>query len=324
MKNLLMIFGLVLSFCAAYATELPEPKVRVLPQEYGWFDAYAIVWENSEGNPCEVEILNSDEISVQMNLTEDVEILAVQTVDYQESESSKVYSDSQLVVYLTEFQLVAGNYYTLTIPARSVNVVLSDTETVPNEEVVYSFTLQADPNIVTLPAPDINPEPGTVQSLNEITMSWTGKLGTLDLININPSFDYDTNPYPVCMTVDSEETMPLEVDFDWSDRSAVTSGAQGDILVITIPEEEIVESGEILITIAAGFLQISDVETGTLYNDEIELRYIVEPDFDLVSGLEVSEKDQIIYDLSGKRIEMNFKELGKGIYIVNGKKFVKK
>lgn len=317
MKKLATTFLCSMILLGSQAAGLPEAKVRALPSEYGWFDSFAVVWAENPTEPYSLQIVDDSGIEVTMNLMEDVEVLAVQTVEYQQDENTPVYMNSQLVVYLADPQMAIGSYYTLTIPAGAVMVAVSETESVPNEEVTYSFTLQENEQ-VGLPDPEIVPAPGVVESLSKIEISWPGVLGDPDLLNFNSDFDGD-GVQPVSLTIDGEPAAAPEVSFDWSSRTAVTPGSAGDILVLTIPETS--EPGEYEITIAKDYLQVTDIETGTLYNDEIVISYTITDLTDKVNSISISGGEIRVFDLNGKSVNSSdLKALPKGVYIINGKK----
>lgn len=321
MKKLLFFSTLLWGFLAINATELPQPSVRVLPQSFGFFDAFVVTWADNPTEPYHLKIVDDSGISVVKNLVEDLRVTSGLT-EYQETENSKNYPDSRLVVTISMLETQIGSLYTLTVPAGAVEINLPDSETMLNEEVTYSFTLQANENTVTLPDPDIIPGPGIVTELSEIEMSWTGVLGTLNLLNEHNKIDAKANIPPVSVLYNGEKMTDPLIDFYWSSRHAFTEGSAGDILKIALIEGSSLPDGEYIITIPANYLQITDIETGSLYNDEIVISYTVRSEeVGAVSNLYRDENEEVvIYNLNGVR--MNPDNLPKGIYIVNGKKVI--
>lgn len=320
-KTIFLCAALSLSL-SLWASDLPSPSIRVLPQSYGYFDAFVVSWAENPTEPFRLEIVDGSNISVTKNLVEPL-FLSVGLTEYQESENSQNYPDSRLIVTLSMFETEIGSTYTLNIPAGSISVFSSESEATPNEEVSYTFTLQADNNLVTLPEPNVSPQPGKVTELNVIEMSWTGVLGSLDLLNEQIKIDSNSDIAPITVTHNGEEMEDPIVSFDWSSRKAMTDGSAGDILVLTLTDQPSLPDGEYIINIPANYLQITDIETGTLYNDEIILSYTVEKDE--MGIVEVLNSDQgkknLIFNING--IRMNSSELKKGIYIINGKKIIK-
>ncbi|MCH5234975.1 MAG: hypothetical protein J1E16_06745 [Muribaculaceae bacterium] len=321
MKKLL-IFPAIFSLATlGNAAELPEPSVRVLPQDYGYFDAFVISWAEQVNEPYKLKIKDKSGIKVVKDEVEELYV-SVGLTEYQETENSKNYPDSRLLVTISMFETSVGSSYTLTIPEGAVDVYVSDNEILPNGEVEYTFTLKADGNIVTLPEPNIEPLPGAVENLNIVKISWTGKLGSLDLLNEYNLVSPDGDIAPVVATYNGAVMENPKVSFEWSSRQAVTEGSEGDIFVITLSENPL-PAGEYIITIPESYLQITDIETGTLYNDEIVLSYMV---VDSESGAVTTLRDTVkedpeIYNLNGVKINTNnLKDIPKGVYIINGKK----
>lgn len=320
-KSLLVSF-LMFTVSVASAQELPQPSVQVLPQNYSWFDGFAVTWAETPTQPYSIEIVETSGITVLKNLMEDIDILDVTLVEYQENEDSPNYPDAKLQITLSMIEASVGSTYTLNIPAGAVLINVSDSKQIPNEVVSFSFQLNNDENAATLPEPDIEPEPGEVENLSVIKMSWMGVLGELDLLNENNKVDQTANIEPVSLTINGEPGSNPEISFEWSQRSAMTPGAEGDILVITLTDQESLPEGDYIITIPENYLQISDVETGTLYNEEIVLGYSVKESSDdslSVKSLEPDKDSNMsIYNLKG--VKVNPEGLQNGIYIINGKK----
>lgn len=321
MKKTLFLSALLFSFMGVNAAELPEPSIRVLPQEFGYFDAFVVSWAQDPTSPYSLEIVDETGISVTKNLVEDLYVY-VGLTEYQEDENSQNYPDSRLIITLSSFETQIGSYYTLMIPEGAINVIVGPDEYYPNEKVEYTFQLRADENEVTLPEPEIQPQPGNISEISVIKMSWTGKLGTLDLLNVVNEIDPTAGIAPITLTIDGEQGPEPEISFEWSSRAAVTEGSRGDILVLTLGDETSLPDGEYIINIPAGFLQITDIETGTLYNDEIILNYVVKSEgTDAIDSINNDQKAKHIFSLSGVKMNSNnLNELPKGIYIVDGKK----
>lgn len=327
MKKLLLPCLLLATAATIQAAELPEPSVRPLPNSYAWFDAFAVTWAENPTTPYSLQLVDASGITVTKNYIEDVDISSVDLVEYQESEDSQNYPNARLVVTLAMIEAQVGSYYTLEIPAGAVNIMVGQ-EALPNEEVSYTFQLNADESGVTLPEPKIDPEPGVVESLSVVKMSWTGVLGSLDLLNEVNVVDENANIDPVSVSYNGVEMENPVISFEWSNRQAVTEGSAGDILVITLSDAEELLDGEYLITIPEGYLQVTDIETGTLYNDEIILSYTLQSeDSDDSNGIEsilIEGKSNAIYDLNGVKVSnADFNALPSGVYIINGKKVKK-
>lgn len=324
MKKILLSLVAMAAFVPAVATDLPEPSIQVLPQSYGWFDAFSISWADEPQSPFHLEIIDDSGIKVTKNGVEDIGFSTGLT-EFQENEDSQNYPESVLVITLDMIQSEIGALYSLEIPAGAINITVADSETVPNSEVLYSFTLTEDGTQVSLPEPNIDPMPGTVKNLSVIKLSWTGVLGTLDLLNENNSVNPNADIAPVSLTCNGENLSNPTVGFEWSERTAATPGSAGDILVLTLTDDDSLQDGEYIITIPKDYLQITDIETGTLYNNEIIISYIVDSEMDdsnaVDSIIDNSGSKIMIYDLKGTPVNsQDLNSLPKGIYIVNGKK----
>lgn len=318
MKKLLLSALLVASTAMVNAAILPEPSVRPLPSNVGYFDAFVVSWAENPTQPYSLELVDPSGVTVTKNLVEDLECV-VGLTEYQEDEDTPNYPDSRLVVTLYMFETDANATYTLTVPAGTVNVLVGD-EKVPNAKVTYSFTLTASEDNRTLPEPNIEPAPGEVEALNVVKMSWMGVLGSLDLLNELNYVDEEANIAPVTLTCNGVELDNPVISFDWSSRQAVTDGAAGDILVITLTEEDSLPAGEYIINIPENYLQISDIETGTLYSDEIVLSYVVTADSTGILSIKKANNNNV-YDMNGVNLgNTSLDKLPKGVYIMNGKK----
>lgn len=325
MKNLFVLSALLGVSLCANASELPSPSVKVLPQSYGWFDAFAVTWEESPGHPYSLQILDPKAISVVKNKIEDIGIIDVQTVEYQADDNSPNYQNARLVITLSMIEFEIGAQYTLTLPEGCVNILINDSEKLVNDEFEYTFTLNADENVTMLPDPDIKPLPGEVEELSWVKLSWMGVLGSFDLLNevnqVNPS----AHVSPVTLTSENGMVSYPEVNFEWSSRQAVTEGSAGDIFVISLTDEGSLAPGNYLITIPEGYLQITDIETGTLFNEKIEFGYtVINGPYDSIETIESSGKTTEIYNIKGTKLNVNdIDHLPGGIYIINGKKVIK-
>lgn len=303
--------------------ELPTPIVDVLPSKYGWFDGFSVTWAEKITQPYAVQIVDASKITAVKNLVEEITGLNISTVEYQETDESPNYPDARLVVTLPMIEMEIGAYYTLNVAAGAVNVLIGS-EAIPNEGLTYSFTLEADNNEASLPEPNVDPAEGTVNKLQTVKMSWTGKLGSLDLLNAVNDIEEEASVSPVTLTYNGTDITEPAITFEWSSREAVTPGAEGDILVISLTEETSVADGEYVLTIPAGYLQISDIETGTLYNEDIVLKYTVDSSFNSIGSIGIDKDAVTIYNINGVKVAGNsFDTLPKGVYIINGKKVIK-
>lgn len=316
MKKLLLFF-LLLSAAGGMNAALPEPTVSVLPNPYDWFDGFGVKWMASQQTPCTLSLVNAKDITVTKNLVEDIDVF-VGLTEFQYDEDTPNYENAQLVVTLAMLESDINATYTLTIPAGAVNVNVNG-ESVPCDEVNYSFQLQSS-NATTLPEPNITPAPGEVSELSVVKMNWTGKLGSLDLLNIVSDVD-DTAPVQnIAVTYNGQPMDAPEVGFEWSSRLVATEGSAGDIFVITLSQENL-PVGTYVIKIPENYLQISDIETGTLYNDVIEFSYVVNENSNSIESLIIGKDKDVIYNLNGVKMNSaNINELPKGVYIINGKK----
>lgn len=320
MKKTLLLSAIIFGSFSLNAAELPKPIVTVLPQPFDWFDAFAVTWAQDPNQPYSLELLDVSGITVTKNLIEDVMISDVQLVEFQEGENTQNYPNSRLVITLSMLETSLNAYYTLTVPAGTVNIKINDAENIPNDKVEYCFTLYSEKDEPKLPDPIIQPEPGTVKELSTVKISWEGNLGSLDLLNLNNVEN------AITLTNESGDISYPEVKFEWSSRLAATEGSAGDIIVLTLVKDgEIMEPGNYTITIPQDYLQITDIETGTLYNEEIKFVYSVEGDSGKIVSLKSSQKENpVIYNLKGEKLKCNdLNLLPKGIYIINGEKIIK-
>ena len=324
MKKLLLLTSIFFSAMLVKAAALPEPEVMVLPQNYGWFDAFAVTWAQNPTKPYSLEIVDPSGVSVVKNLVENIRGLDVSLVEYQEDENTPNYPNARLLVTLPMIETDVNAYYNLNIKAGAINVNIDGTK-VPNEEVSYSFQLLVYENSNKLPEPNMSPEPGNVAAFSVVEMSWTGKLGILDILNPMNQLNPDSENKEVTLTNQDGEISYPSVSFKWSSRSAMTDGSAGDIMVITLSAGQSLPEGKYVLTIPADYLQISDVETGTLYNEEMVFEYtVVSDDFNGIGEVFVNESEETgVYDLNGVRIpDYKTGNLPAGIYVINGKKVI--
>lgn len=352
MKKLLLLFALFTGAGIASAATLPAPQVSGKPSEIGWFDYFSVSYWQSPNVPYTLSIVNTKGIKFTKNLVEDIPF-SVQLVQFQEDEDTPLYEDVYFLVGTSDIQFEVGATFSLYVPAGALLVHLSETESVPNEAINYSFVLQEQYAQPPLPDPDITPAPGEVAQLNVVKLSWKGVLpGFLDLLNAMENIEENYQVDPVSM-YDGEVVTYPEVSFEWSSRDAVTPGSAGDIMVLTLTDEETLADGEYMITIPAGYLQITDVETGTQYQEEpIEFGYTVdsslvddpnEPgngegeggngegdngdeegeDGDGVLSIQADSAKKSVYNLNGVKVGIDTTNLPKGVYIINGKKVIK-
>ena len=301
------------------AANLPDPVITVKPHDYGWFDAFGLIWENNPGEPFRIEVIDSYGIKVTKNIVEELDILGVETIEYQETEESDNYIDSQLVVTV-DIQMEAGSLYSLLIPQGSVNIYISETEFYPNDQVNYSFTLKSDSS-GEVAEPIIEPAPGTVPILPSVRISWPDSSGGLALLNKNPDNDGE-----ITLSINGVVGERPEIKFEWESRLDVTPGSAGNILILDFPTDS--SDGSYIINIPEGYIQISDLDLGTRYNEEMNLEYNVDRNA-LVNFNYYNEtsEDNNIYDLNGRRIVNsleNVRDLPAGIYVIKGLKVNKK
>lgn len=329
MKKTLLALCCIAGVGFANAATLPEPTIKVLPSQYDWFDAFAVVWAENITEPYQLEIVDSSKVSVFKNETENIRDINVALTEYQLDEDTPNYPDTQLVVTLLMLETDLGSTYSLLVEEGAVNVTLPDGTVLPNDLVEYSFTLTTQGSF-ELPAPVITPESGQVEYLDEINVYWPGTLkGLYDGLNYNVVYGTDSNgerypesePDPITVVYNGETSINPEVNFIWSSDQARTSGWDGDIMVISLGQRYS-DPGTYVVTIPAGYLRVTDVDEGTLENEEIILSYTIGTSTGVeMTGVD-SEKTLNIFNLQGMKVSgaSDLKSLPKGIYIINGKK----
>lgn len=322
MKKSLLTLGALAAAAVAQAA-LPTPNVRAVPSQIDWFDGFVVVWAQNLTQPYSISIVDAEGIKVTKDETEDIEIISVSTVEYQEDEDTPNYEDSQLLVTLDGFQMSIGSTYSLYIPAGAVNVTVPEDGVYPNEEVTYSFVLKEGEKF-ELPAPEIEPAIGEVESIESINVFWIGSYVGFDLLKYNVVLGYDSKtgepyivsePDPVTATFNGEEIEGVEVTYDWSSREEVTEGSDGNIMVINLGRE-FNEKGVVVVTIPADYVRVSDIDKGTYNNPEIILTYEIGTETG-VNAIEATTADGRIFNLNGMEVSGNNL---KGIYIRDGKK----
>lgn len=308
-------------------TTVPEAYVSPLPSSYGFFDAFRVIWADNITQPYSLSsqytssansdnlIFNQEGLSlfrVSKDNLEDIEILQVSIVEYQEDEETQNYPNAQLLVTLADFQTEVGGRYTLYIEPGALEIEF-DGKKVANEAVTFTFTLQAQ-EVFELPDPMVEPTEGVVEELTDVVVSWEGVLGGLDLLNAGSG--------EITVTYNGEEFTGFDVSYSWSSKDAITDGADGDLLVITFDAN--LENGVYAVNIPEGYVNVSDIEKGTLPNEAIAVSYTLEAKD---SGISVISADGAlnIYNINGVKVNAKSTEnLPAGIYIVNGKKCVVK
>lgn len=309
-------------------TMVPECYVSPVPSEYGYFDGFKVVWADNITEPYQLSspyasansegklVFNQEGLSqfkVRKNNVEDVAILQVAIEEYQESENSQNYPNAQLLVTLADFEMDIDSRYSLIIPAGLVNISY-DGKSVANEDVTYVFTLKAQEAFV-LPDPVVTPAAGNVTELSEVSISWPGSMGGFDNLNKGTgtvTATYNNNPFT-----------GFKVSYEWSSEAAMADGegADGDMLVLTFDEN--LENGTYVVTIPGGFVNVSDIDKGTLENEPLVLTYNLNVQGSGVGSLTV-EGALNIYNLNGVKVGESLNNLPAGVYIVNGKKVVVK
>lgn len=324
------------NFTIMESKEAPSHYVKVLPSEVDWFDGFSIRWGEKQNQPYQLSskyaefndnlgkyVFNSEGISlinVKENGTEDVEILAVALEEYQEEENKPHYRSAQLVITLEDIQTNIDSHYSLLIPAGLISIETPE-GVVTNEEVTYSFTLKSG-EAFELPSPEIIPDEGNIESLDEVKIIWEGVLGGYDLLNLNKEVGDKIN-----ITKDGEIFEAFNSTLIWSSIDAQTPGAEGDILVISFNEPQI-EEGTYIINIPANYIFVTDIEKGTLPNEEIIITYLIS-DSSAINSVNSSQENCLIFNVQGvavgrKNEIKDLKKVPKGIYIINGKKYINK
>lgn len=175
MKLKKLLFGLAAMAFATQALQaqtLPQPQI--LTQETGgWFDTFVITWWQSSTVPYTLEIVDKSGITVTKNKVEDLDF-AVNLTNYQQTEYTPEYTDSRLVIILSELQFEAGASYDVFLPAGAVNVIVDGVK-IPNSEINYNYVLKGTGgNTNKIPEANVSPAQGNVETLSTVTLSWRG------------------------------------------------------------------------------------------------------------------------------------------------------
>ena len=199
---------------------------------------------------------------------------------------------------------------------RCFDTLSFDNKALPNEDLEFSYTIESQV-VPELPDYSVNPEPGIVDSLSEISINWNE-----DQLNINESWEYEISFTDA--SGNSYISHIPELRFEGEQEE----GSLGNVLVIKI-DPEITDPGEYTLRIPEGFLFVNDPQTGTLPSQEIILVYVIEE-----SGVGIlinSDANGMfnIYDMQGHLLKStkeftDIRELAPGYYIINGKKVVVK
>ena len=301
----------------------PQYYVSAQPSEYGYFDAFSVVWATDITQPYEISSkyasVNPDSgnlvfnqtgkslIKVTKNGIENVGIAQVSIVEYQQSEYSKNYPNAQLLVTLYGFEMDVESRYTLTIPAGLVDIDY-DGKTVANDDITFTFTLKGE-TAFELPAPTIDPLEGTVSTLETVNVSWPATLGGLDALNKNNG--------AITVTFNGEAFTDFEATIEWSAEDVKMPGADGDMLVITFGNN--LEDGTYVITIPQGYVNVTDIDRGTLQNEPLVLTYGLNVDPSGIEGIS-AEGVKTIYNINGVKVGSELNNLPSGLYIINGTK----
>ena len=242
---------------------LPDPEIRALPSESGWFDAFNVVWWQRTNVPYTLELVKPEQITVTENYVEDVEILSIKLNEFQEDENTPNYDNSQLTVTLADLQFNTGSYYTLYIPAGSVNVIVNGVR-IPNQPISYSFQLQNGVK-TEVPQPTISPAEGEVENLETVMLSWKG-FDVMRTFNELGGFNQ-----PITMSINGGEPQEVSTTYAGEESDAFWNHYPGINLNIAASV-----NGEYVITIPGNCLQLANEDSGTVYiTDPIILTYNV-------------------------------------------------
>lgn len=315
------------AMAAMSAASLPSPYVRPLPSKYDWFDGYAVMYGEKLNQPYSMEIVSTSGIKALDPKGQAIPILNFQLTEYQEEEDTPNYPSAQFIITLDGFQMEVGGKYSLYIPAGALNVKVTDSEILPNEVIEYSFTLEDGQNEPVYTPPVVTPEPGEVKELSSIELYWICVIPEYgnDLLNEVNYVDPEANIPSITATCNGEPIEDPTTDFRWTSKDAVTPGSAGDIFIINLSKDgESVADGNYVITIPEGYLQISDIEQGTVYSEKIVLEYKVNNGSTSVNVIGSQDSNNEVYNLNGVKVSDNgLNNLPKGVYISNGKKVVK-
>lgn len=176
-----------------------------------------------------------------------------------------------------------------------------------NDEVVLRFTLVdgVERNRYTIDYLSIDPEAGAFATGDEIS-------------KVTVTF-----PEGVAPVTNASATL-AGVDTDYASTAVFSKVSDGVYEVTFTPAPT--ENGTYVFAVAAGAFGdeafVANTATGN-GSKAIDLTYKIDSTLG-INGIALDAADTVIYNLQGARIDAKFSQLPEGIYIVNGKKIIKK
>lgn len=337
MKKLLLFLGCVAALAAPAimnAAELPEPRVKMglVPwTPYGYFESFTVSWWKSANVPYtltpnseywtvadEKNIMNSKGIKmveVLENGSKSLSINQVAMVEFQEDEDTENFENTYLQVTLSALQFpMEPTEYSLLIPAGMFYINV-DGEEVPNPEISQTFTVDQYVNPYTVPDPVLDPEEGTVGSIETVQITWpNSETRVLCLLKM-------FNPEGISVTYDGTPLDGWSIEWGWASKDDENEDQNGNIMYINLGKEY-TEAGVYEINIDENIMWIADLDGGgTMDNPAYTFTYTVDPSLG-VGTLKADDAKGPVYNLNGIKVAESLDNLAPGLYIHNGQKIV--
>lgn len=281
MKKFLLILGCVAT-CAAFgsseAQAVEAPEATVIPQimdfpPYGYFNNIDIIYWKEEGkvpyelsiNPKYLEyngdsqILNEEGlklVKVYKNVTEELEILQVKLVEWQEDEDTQNYDNSWLDITMSDFIGLmedSPSYYSVHI-SPDLYYINVDGEKVLNTEITLSFSLNKETNY-SVPEAVLNPAEGVVSSIEKVQITWPNE--KTELLSLLKMFHADL----ITVTYNGEKLEGWKIEWGWASKDDETDDQNGNIMYVNLGKKY-TTPGVYTINLPKAIMWVSDQDGG--------------------------------------------------------------
>lgn len=294
MKKFLLIAGCVAAFAAfgsSKAQAVEAPEATVMPQiydfpPYGYFNNIDVIYWKEEGkvpytlsiNPKYLAyndvkpILNEEGlklVKVYKNVTEELDILEVGLVEWQEDENTQNYENAWFDITMYDFVGLMEDdpsYYSVYI-SPDLYYIDVDGVQVANTELTLSFSLNKETSF-QVPDAVLNPAEGVVSSLEKVEITWPNANDVLCLLKM---FHEDL----ITVTYNGTKLEGWEIEWGWDTPDNQTDDQNGNIMYVNLGKEY-TTPGTYVINVPKAVMWVSDLDdNGTLDNPAYKWTYQV-------------------------------------------------
>jgi len=223
-------------------------------------------------------------------------------------------TDSTVVVITLATPITTEGSYTVVVPEGMIGNAEYETSGYAsgNCNAEYGFNYVVGEEVVDEEVVEADPAPGEVSSLSRIILTFPNDA------DVAPTYDTSVGEIEL-RDATGAKVVGATSDIDWNIE-------EYNKIPVDLASE-VTEAGTYTLHIPAGFYTLSG---GSRMSKEINLTYTIEGGTTAINGVVVSGNNVDIYSLSGVKVKSGVKateatkELQRGVYIVNGKKFVVK